>query len=298
METIPRSLFRFRPFNSFTLDELCSEDVHYADPASFNDPLDSRPNLVLDSDFKTLVALHAKATERLKGKLRASDWTYLATEDGPIGSKEWQDAAVWIIRGDLDRALRLLFAEHRVLSLSSKWNSPLMWSHYADEHRGICIEYDTDQHDCWALKPVRYDQSRSISTSDLARWLVDGSQDAQEQVREACFYRKAREWAYEKEWRDLASPRVGAGSPFRMKAIYFGIRCCEAIRTTIIRLFGDRGDGLRFYAVTEHGTEFRLQRTRIDAEEIDEYQPQPSDRLMVRDAFAKIDTTTESSATS
>ena len=90
MKAIPRSLFRFRPFNSFTLDELCSEDIHYADPATFNDPLDSRPNLVLDSDFQTLVALHAKATERLRGNLFASDWKYLATEDGPVGSKEYQ----------------------------------------------------------------------------------------------------------------------------------------------------------------------------------------------------------------
>jgi len=82
-----------------------------------------------------------------------------------------------------------------------------------------------------------------------------------------------------------------------MKAIYFGTRCSLAIKTTIVRLFGDRGEGLRFYAVTEHGTEFRLQRTRIDAEETDEYQPQPSDRLMVRDTFAKIGTPTKESAT-
>lgn len=297
MKAIPRSLFRFRPFNSFTLDELCNEDVHYADPAGFNDPLDSRPYLVLDSDFQSLVTLHTEVAKRLGKKLIKSDWKYLATEDAPAGSKEWQDAAAWIIRGDLDSALRLLFAEHRVLCLSSKWNSPLMWSHYADEHRGICIEYDTDQHDCWSLKPVRYDQPRGIKSSDLAEWLVAGSKTAEEQIRETYFYRKAREWDYEKEWRDLASQRVGAGSPFRMKAIYFGIRCSEAVKTTIVRLFGDRGESLRFYAVTEHATEFRLQRTRFDAEAIDECHPQPSDRLMGRDTFSKIDTPTAGSVT-
>jgi hypothetical protein len=297
MKAIPRSLFRFRPFNSLTLDELCNEDVHYADPACFNDPLDSRPNLVLNSDFRTLVTLHAKIAERLEGKLFASDWRYLATRDAPTGSERWQADAADIMYGDISRALRLLFAEYRVLSLSSKWNSPLMWSHYADEHRGICIEYGTNQHDCWSLKQVRYDQPRSIKSSDLTEWLVAGSQTAEEQIREAYFFRKAREWTYEREWRDLASKGVVGGAPFRMKAIYFGIRCSLAIKTTIVRLFGDRGERLRFYAVTEHGAEFRLQRTLIDADEIDEYQPQPSDRLMVRDTFAKIDTPTEGSAT-
>ena len=265
MKAIPASLFRFRPFNAFTLDELCNEDIHYADPSSFNDPFDSRPNLSLDSDFPTLVALHAQAAARLKGKLHASNWKHLATEHGPEGSKEWRDAAVRIIWGDLARALQLFFSEHRVVCLASKWNSPLMWSHYAGEHRGICIEYDTNQHDCRSLKPVRYDRTRSINTSDLA------------------------EWAYEKEWRDLVSPRVMAGSPFRMKAIYFGIRCSEAIRTTIVRLFGNRGEGLRFYAVKEHETAFRLRRIRIDADSIDEYQPQPSARLMVRDDFGNVE---------
>src|SRR2546426_4361250 len=29
-----------------------------------------------------------------------------------------------------------------VLSFSSKWNNPLLWSHYADKHKGICLGFD------------------------------------------------------------------------------------------------------------------------------------------------------------
>ena len=49
-----------------------------------------------------------------------------------------------------------------VFSLSKTWRSPLMWSHYADEHRGICLEYDTTKIPHPAIAPVDYHSPRSV----------------------------------------------------------------------------------------------------------------------------------------
>src|SRR3954471_5525958 len=53
-----------------------------------------------------------------------------------------------------------------VLSLSERWNSVLMWSHYADNHRGVCIEFDLAEGSYPSLQPVNYRAPRRIKASD------------------------------------------------------------------------------------------------------------------------------------
>src|ERR1044071_6999084 len=31
-----------------------------------------------------------------------------------------------------------------LLSFSEEWKNPVLWSHYADRHRGICLGFDMD----------------------------------------------------------------------------------------------------------------------------------------------------------
>lgn len=48
-----------------------------------------------------------------------------------------------------NRALRRAFAawkakalrEYGVLCFSRKWSNPVLWSHYADKHKGICLDW-------------------------------------------------------------------------------------------------------------------------------------------------------------
>ena len=47
---IPRRLYKYRPYNSRTLSMLVSDQLYFADPSSFNDPLDTRPSLEADVD--------------------------------------------------------------------------------------------------------------------------------------------------------------------------------------------------------------------------------------------------------
>ncbi len=45
---LPRRLYKYRPFNNQTLDMMVSETLFFADPATFNDPLDTKPCLKTD----------------------------------------------------------------------------------------------------------------------------------------------------------------------------------------------------------------------------------------------------------
>lgn len=50
----------------------------------------------------------------------------------------------------------------RVVCLSEVYDSMLMWSHYAQNHTGYCIEYDFEENDMFYrhLYPVIYTKDR------------------------------------------------------------------------------------------------------------------------------------------
>ena len=42
---------------------------------------------------------------------------------------------------------------------SKSWNSTLMWSHYGDKHKGICVEFDRLKNDFLMLYILKIDVS-------------------------------------------------------------------------------------------------------------------------------------------
>src|SRR6266446_5545165 len=45
-----------------------------------------------------------------------------------------------------------------MICFSKQWHNPLLWSHYADKHRGMCLGFDVDDR---GLKAVNYVEERS-----------------------------------------------------------------------------------------------------------------------------------------
>ncbi|WP_162784998.1 DUF2971 domain-containing protein [Polynucleobacter necessarius] len=80
-----------------------------------------------------------------------------------------------------------------VVSFSSDYTSPLMWSHYADDHRGIGLGFDVDESD---LIKVRYRN----------RVTFDGKSHLSKKDALDIFAIKFNGWAYEKEQRII--PRI------------------------------------------------------------------------------------------
>lgn len=91
-----------------------------------------------------------------------------------------------------------------ILSLSRRWNSALMWSHYTDSYKGFCVGFDRG-HEFFrevinggdlqrtGLMPVIYDTRRTIVPQRI--------EDA---VGFNIFLTKSTDWAYEQEDRLLA----------------------------------------------------------------------------------------------
>jgi hypothetical protein len=94
-----------------------------------------------------------------------------------------------------DREIRRSFREwkkemakrYAMLCFSKNWRNPLLWSHYADRHRGICLGLDVND---GYVEPVQYVETRVPLRLPLT-----------EETMKPLLYTKFAGWRYEEEWR-------------------------------------------------------------------------------------------------
>lgn len=79
--------------------------------------------------------------------------------------------------------------KYRILSLSEENDNVVMWSHYANNYNGVCIETNCNTR-LKKIKPVHY-----------TRILGNAGQDSFEKCALKSLSIKAKEWNYECEWR-------------------------------------------------------------------------------------------------
>ena len=145
---------------------------------------------------------------------------------------------------------------------SSTYNNILMWSHYADEHKGFCIEFDASLLTARSLGEiikVRYVNKMptylGINSIDIKRFL--------------CY--KYKDWAYEKEYRLICLKKETPQFEFPMNAItkvYFGCRMDENAKK-FVRSFVSESNkindtGIKIIGLRADEDEFALKEYRDD----------------------------------
>ncbi len=286
---LPAKLYKYRPFSTTTLRMFTEAEVFFARPCTFNDPFDCNPQVHADVEWREVECLWKVVVLKQMTKarmIRAMErHRHNATEHGKHDDDgNGTDRYIQFMISDIDAYLKAQFKDHGVLSMARSWDNPLMWSHYADEHRGICIEYETDDHRCTTLGPVDYRSSRFIHISDLHQWLVNDSSEAKRKIFDQYFFAKAPQWRYEREWRAVARKNGVQDRPFNLHAVHFGLRCDVAIVTTIAKLFDDLRTAPKFYRLTPRVDGFKLGRYQLDGAEIAMFGMRESEHFAV-DAF-------------
>jgi hypothetical protein len=288
----PKRLFKYLNFSDQLLQQLCAGKVHYSDPATFNDPLDCEPVVKADVANEGLKRILGQLVIRRAGKeidlamkkLRfrgdkalarrqaltesevqaiVGDIEYQATNPDEGDPQEYIRAALTqAIQTELRRSYDL-----GVLCLSARYNSPLMWSHYGQQHRGVCVEYDVSTVATDEIRKVEYGESGEILASSISAWLLDDNTEARRTIEGACLLRKSKEWAYEREWRMLGP--IGLG-PSRIPpaAVIFGLRCSTTLRYSIVKILGGTGSSIKFWQMSATGARFELKRSRVDVDEL------------------------------
>ena len=182
----PASLYKYYSDSELCWNSIKNSQMWYSAPCNFNDVFDCDVSIDNQKIFNELLKLYPD-----KRGIRP-------------GSQMWRGLQSTI--NQQLRTLRTTFDELRrttgVSCFSESDGSLLMWAHYANCHRGICVEYNLfkiNQQLNFTAVPVIYSEQRTCFN------LLDPQQqhiknDAWKLLLQS-LTSKSPEWSYEKEWR-------------------------------------------------------------------------------------------------
>lgn len=155
-----------------------------------------------------------------------------------------------------------------IYSLSKSYKHELLWAHYADGHKGFCIEYDLEKlieqnkHE-YEVIDVDYQATppkfamrdmESIKTNKLLLYTK-------------LLGTKSMPWAYEQETRVLTSKAGAHNYDYRaVTGIYFGARMKNEHRCKIQKSL--KGRGIKYFQMSLDGVTYELSESEV----ADEYR--------------------------
>lgn len=150
---------------------------------------------------------------------------------------------------------------YRVCSFSEIMDSKLMWSHYADQHKGFCIGYNFKEIDDdlrELMVPIIYcdnllDSTKSIFGTTNNSLIMNG------------ISRKSVDWNYEREWRILITPKNKEKcQPQKVpvpKTVYLGSRISQENKMKIVEIA--KSKHIDVYQMKMRTDEFKLYSEKI-----------------------------------
>lgn len=177
-ELTPPILYKYTPVGTWVNAFFSGISLRFSTRTSFNDPFDCRPSFQVEtSEFASKVI-----NDGLKGRGMSPAKRLLAVKRALRMSSDQFDT----------RETEKHLDQIGILCLTPNWSNALMWSHYADHHRGICIGFRSDS-DVFttALKVVYRNEAPIVAVP------TKFERDTYDKV----FLTKAKCWEYEQEWR-------------------------------------------------------------------------------------------------
>ena len=138
-----------------------------------------------------------------------------------------------------------------VLCLSEVQDNLLMWAHYADSHRGVCLQFKGEQF-LGTAQPILYQRTRPT---------VNPIVHSHEEMLDRSLLTKSEDWSYEREWRAFHY-KSGAGlydipAP-SLAGVILGAQISAPNRESVLRWVQARQVPLKLYQATLSEAEFRL----------------------------------------
>ncbi|MEZ2332749.1 DUF2971 domain-containing protein [Mesorhizobium sp. RCC_202] len=153
------------------------------------------------------------------------------------------DEGISVLHAKLPKNRKEILAELspiKILSLTSSPDIGLMWSHYANSHKGIVIRFRSipEIDGMFGMaKPIFYSDIRpSLLTEDYLINSFSGQDSTNtREITNSIIYTKMNYWSYEKEWRISLGNGRNKDAPF--EDLPFGINEIDGI------IFGPRTSG-------------------------------------------------------
>lgn len=274
--------YKYRAINKYSLDTLKHNSVYFSKYTDFNDPFE------LSTPFPNLARMYTRASTELD----------LLHKNGIFSSEIYQElkkTCARIIKNgnpELDKThkeIRERMSRIGIYSLSQVNNEILMWSHYADNHKGFCIGYEnlhlntipptkklpvnyktifTDLDDPKIIIKFYTDVFHNLLHLPENEWNAKREKLAKELKHEddqrgglSVLTDKYEKWSYEQEVRLIDEKNFGLKhfNPQCIKSITFGLRADQKDIEEIITICKEsKKEHITFYKTEKHDEKFEL----------------------------------------
>lgn len=286
---LPKSIFKYREVNEYSLRNLKEDTVWLADPSNFNDPYDCahtvdlmavsrvRAKEFLPNFFKERGLEEQLGKDVLEEMLHSADPLVFLMDvmlfKEPEDKKEVIKSAILAAQSKLNEDIVRNSSKHisssfKLCSFSERNDSMLMWSHYADYHRGFCLEYNLEDvsykdYRTRFLYPVIY-SDKIFNTTEYALHCIDNTSFNNLYLSMAALF-KAFDWQYEKEWRLVfGSGLFDEEQSYYMgkpKTLYLGTKIKPEDQDVLTAICKTKS--IQFYKMKAHAYEFKVEPTTI-----------------------------------
>lgn len=224
------SLFRFFCFDlehpEYLESLFLEQKLYHALPKEFNDPFECKPHF----------SWPEKATDVRKIRKHLIK---LAKERGRNRKQAEKLASESMNNNLIAEATQQTYGELRICSFTTDYKNLLFWSHYADAHKGFCIELDA------SILPISYAYKVKYNDNYPATEypLPDNSCALIPALT------KSKAWEYEDEFRTIFSPSAESIMPNdgfswslssqTIKKIYLGVNILPENQERLLTLIND-----------------------------------------------------------
>ncbi len=221
--SIPEKLYKYHSFDVQSISNLKNQKIYFSDPTLFNDPYDCALDFKLKQleidDYEKLLEYYIpnrdfplvqkEALEQVLKKLKEGE----SIERFPA-LRSIEES----LKASLLKIRELNFMKTGVSCFSECKDDILMWSYYADGHKGFCLEFETSFDPFKRAMPVKYRQEFPEMEITKILW------DKNPEITFEPLLTKFVDWSHEKEYRVFHQESgVAFGYPSEsLTGIYFG----------------------------------------------------------------------------
>lgn len=225
--------YKFRPINKWLIDSLVKSSLYIPHISELNDPFDCQ------LDISSLL-------ERVADSAKGQDLEFIRKYiENPGFIINWKN----VMNKIGVYSFSIPDPNEKILS------EPLMWSHYADKHAGVCIKYNVtndvfDEYiksdsDFMATGIVSYDSEKIIEEIRSLPLTID---DFTVGLISKFLLTKSKSWVYENEARFVFRRSKTIVLPKNIiEKIYFGLTCPAPDIDLVIKLSKEYSDCREFY---------------------------------------------------
>ncbi|RCW82520.1 DUF2971 family protein [Halanaerobium sp. DL-01] len=236
-DNYPKVLYKYKSFdkNNYTYDMLENGNLYFASAKSFNDPFDS----ALPYNFE---GINSKKGEIWVKKLINKEFSNLG-EDKRIKISEGTQKRIGTpehIKKMKKDIIEKQYDKFGIHSLSANNKNILMWSHYTNNHKGLCIGINTNKlidkflekaNKGILLDLLKVEYKNKMPDINFFDSMLDKKSETKDLYDLISI--KSKDWSYENEYRLVLWDKVNFKMNFGTEIISEIVLGCKADKSDV-----------------------------------------------------------------